>query len=131
MPGQFMTGFIQQTLKGNALLSEAALQGPSAEVQLSCEILYSGTLTGEYLFQNAFCLLGKSLLRELLRELRLQLRRDSREQVSVVSDKWEFYIGLAEYQDILRGLELYRATEMRLVHFSMRGRALKLDSLGM
>jgi hypothetical protein len=42
-----MTGFIQQTLKGNAVLNEAALQGPSAEVQLSCEILYSGTLTGE------------------------------------------------------------------------------------
>ena len=92
MTGQFMTGFIQQTLKGNALLSEAALQGPSAEVQLSCEILYSGTLTGEHLFQNTFCLFGKSFLCELLCEFRLQLRRDSREQVSVVSDKGEFYI---------------------------------------
>jgi hypothetical protein len=90
--GQFMTGFIQQTLKGNALPSEAALQGPSAEVQLSCEILYSGTLTGEYLFQNTFCLFGKSLPRELLREFRFQLRRDSRKQVSVVSAKGEFYI---------------------------------------
>ena len=87
-----MTGFIQQTLEGNALLSEAALQGPRAEVHLSCEILYSGTLTGEHLFQNTFCLFGKSLLPELLREFRFQLRRDSREQVSVVSDKGEFYI---------------------------------------
>ena len=92
MTGQFMTGLIQQTLKGNALLSEATLQGPSAEVQLSCEILDSGTLTGEQLFQNTFCLFGKCLLRELLREFRLELRRDSREQVSVVSDKGEFYI---------------------------------------
>lgn len=92
MTGQFMTGFIQQTLKGNALLSEAALQGPSTEVQLSCEILYSWTLTGEYLLKSAFCLFGKSFLRELLREFGLKLRRDSRQQVSVVSDKGGFYI---------------------------------------
>jgi hypothetical protein len=71
---------------------EAALQGPSAEVQLSCEILYPRTLTGEQLLQNAFGLFAKILLRELLRELRLKLRRDSREQVSVVSDKVEIHI---------------------------------------
>ena len=88
--GQLTTGPVQQTLKGNALLAEAALQRSSAEVQLSCEILYPRTLTGEQLLQNAFGLFAKILLRELLRELRLKLRRDSREQVSVVSDKGEF-----------------------------------------
>ena len=47
MTGQFTTGLVQQTLKRNALLGEAALQRPSAQVQLSCEILYPRTLTGE------------------------------------------------------------------------------------
>ena len=45
--GQFATGFVQQTLKGNALLGKAALQCPSAEVQLSCEIVYARTLPRE------------------------------------------------------------------------------------
>jgi hypothetical protein len=87
--GQFATGLVQQALKSNAVLGEAPLQGPSAEVQFSCEILYPRTLTGEQLLQNAFGLFAKILLRELLRELRLKLRRDSREQVSVVSNKGE------------------------------------------
>jgi hypothetical protein len=43
--GQFTTRLIQQTLKCNALLGEAALQRPSAQVRLSCEILYLRTLT--------------------------------------------------------------------------------------
>jgi hypothetical protein len=90
--GQFATGLVQQALKRNAVLSEAALRGPSAEVQLSCEILYPRTLTGEQLLQNAFGLFAKILLRELLRELRLKLRRDSREKVSVVSNKGEIHI---------------------------------------
>jgi len=50
-----MTGFIQQTLKGNALLSKAALQGPSAEMQLSCEVLYPRTLAGEWARHGIRC----------------------------------------------------------------------------
>ena len=45
--GQFTTRLVQQLLKSDALLGEAALQRPSAQVQLSREILYARTLTSE------------------------------------------------------------------------------------
>lgn len=51
---QFATRLVQQVLKSDALFREAALQGPSAQVQLSGEILYSRTLTRQQLFQDAF-----------------------------------------------------------------------------
>ncbi len=53
-------------------------------MQLSREILYARTLTGEQLLQNALGLLAKSLLRELVGQLRLKLWRDGRQQISVV-----------------------------------------------
>ena len=43
--GQFAPGLIQQTLKCNSLFGQAALQRPSAQVQLSREVLYPRTLT--------------------------------------------------------------------------------------
>jgi hypothetical protein len=83
--GQFTTGLVQQSLKRDAMLGEAALQGSSAQVQLSREVLYPRTLTGEQLLQNAFCLLSKTLACKLLRQFCLKLWRDGRQQISVVS----------------------------------------------
>jgi hypothetical protein len=45
--GQFTTRLVQYLLKTDALFREAALQGPSAQVQLSREILYARTLTSQ------------------------------------------------------------------------------------
>ncbi|MGE5735870.1 MAG: hypothetical protein ACM34E_12330 [Acidobacteriota bacterium] len=45
--GQFTTRLVQQLLKSDALLGEAALQGPSAQVQLSREIVYARSLPSE------------------------------------------------------------------------------------
>src|SRR2546422_1930508 len=73
---------------------------------------------------------AESFLRELLRQLRLKLWRDNREQISVVSYKGQLHIRLAEYQGILVGLELYGAAEMGLIDVSVRRSSLKLDSLG-
>src|SRR2546422_8059397 len=41
---------------------------------------------------------AESFLRELLRQLRLKLWRDNREQISVVSYKGQLHIRLAEYR---------------------------------
>ena len=52
--GQFATRLVQQVLKSDSLFREAALQGPSAQVQLSGEILNSRTLPRQQLLQDAF-----------------------------------------------------------------------------
>src|SRR5882762_3419440 len=44
--------------------------------------------------------------------------------------KWQFHVRFVEYQGILVGLELYWTTEMRFVHFSVRGSSLKLNPTG-
>jgi hypothetical protein len=63
-------------------------------------------------------------------QFRFQLRRDDRQQLSVVGNKRQFHICFAEYQSILPGFELYGAAEMRFVHFSVCWNPLKLHALG-
>ena len=97
MPSQLSPRFFQQALKRDPLFGEPPLQGPSAQMQLSCEILYPWAPTREQLLQNAFCLFAESFLRELLRQFRLKLWRDNREQISIMSYKRKLHICLAEY----------------------------------
>src|SRR5258708_32551039 len=77
------------------------------------------------MLQNAFCLLRKSLVRKLLSQFRLKVRRDCRQQVGNMGHEWQFHIRFAEYQRVLVGLELYRTPEMRFVHSSLHWSSLK------
>ena len=92
MTGKFTTRPVQQTLECDALIGQPALQGSRAEVQLSGEILYPRTLTGEQLLQNALGLFAKCFLCELLTQLRFKLRSHRRQQIRVVSDKRKIHL---------------------------------------
>src|SRR5271157_2808331 len=81
------------------------------------------------MLQNAFCLLRKRLVRELLSQFCLKLRRDGRRQVGIMGHEWQFQIRFAEYQRVLVGLELYGTPKMRFVHFSLHWDSLELYPL--
>ena len=75
-------------------------------MKLRCEILYPWALACEQSLQNPFCLFAERLLRALLGQLRLKLRRHNREQLSVIRGKGQVQVRFAEDQGILLGSEL-------------------------
>ena len=54
-------------------------------------------------------------MRELLRQLRLQLRRDHRQQVGVVGQERPLQIVAVEHDHVVPRAELHRAAEMRFI----------------
>ena len=127
---QLTTRFFQQKLEREALLCEAPLQRSSAQVQLPRHIMYPWALTRKQPLQNALRLLAEGFVTELLGQFGVELRRDHRQQLSVVGDKGQFHIRFAEYQRILVSVEPHRTVEIRFVHFSVRRRSLELHPLG-
>src|ERR1700732_4414840 len=122
---EFAARFFHQRLELRAFRSEAALQGPGAQVQFPGDILQSWPLASEKLLESTFHLLREGFVSQLLGQFGLQLRRDQGEELGVVGQEGPVDVRCVRHKDVVARTELYGASEIGFVYSSVSFQTLK------
>ena len=126
---QFAASLLRQQLKRRSVLGKAPLQSARTHPQLPRDILYPRPLPGDQPFENAFHLFSKTFRSHLLRQFRLELRRDGGQQIGIVGQEGHVRVRPAEHERVPIRIEIDRAFEMFFVDRPKRLGSLEFDAL--
>src|ERR1700730_1604561 len=128
---EFASRLFHQRLELRAFRSQAALQGPVAQVQFPGDILQSWPLASEKFLENTFHLLREGFVSQLLGQFGLQLRRDQGEELGVVGQEGPLDVRCVKHKDVVARTELYGALEIRFVYSPVSFHTLEFHAFGM
>src|SRR5688500_13609151 len=97
---KFATGFVEQSLEGEAAVGQATLQSARTQSQLPGDVLNRRALTGEHSLEHTFHLVTDGQLRAARVQFRIELRAEHREQLRIMRDEWTVEVAGTEDQRI-------------------------------